>query len=117
MDKKLKKILTIATIVLFELVGLSQNSVKGQSTYDCDRFARDYARRNARGGVIGGAARGAVKGAILGAIFGGRGGAGDGAAFGAVIGGVGGGTRRAQNEDYLYNRAYNDCIRGGRRRY
>jgi hypothetical protein len=88
-----------------------------QSSKYCDGYARDYADRNSysasRGGALGGAARGAAGGALFGAI---AGNAGTGAAIGAGVGAIAGGARRANNWSYYYDRAYNDCIRRGRRK-
>ena len=82
-----------------------------QSQSYCQGYARDYADRNSsaasRGGALGGAARGAAGGAIFGGI---AGNAGKGAAIGAGIGAVAGGARRANNWQYYYNQAFNDCM-------
>jgi len=77
-----------------------------RSPADCAAQA-DYVARSS-GTMVGGAARGAVRGAAFGAIVGDRKSARRGAALGAVVGGA----RRANERNYIYSRAYEDCMRG-----
>lgn len=84
-------------------------SARAQSAAECaahaDRVARDST------GVMGGAVRGAAGGAVFGAIVGdNRRAAGRGAALGAVVGGAAG----AHNQNEVYKRVYDDCMRGRR---
>jgi len=73
------------------------------------------ADRAARGSgtVLGGAARGAARGALFGAIIGKSKHAKRGAAIGAITGTVRGSARK----NNLYNRVYDDCMRGMSYRY
>lgn len=87
-------------------------AVYAQSSSYCDGYAQDYARRYAQGGVVGGAVVGGAGGAIFGGIVGGSKGARRGAAIGAGMGAIGGGARQSDERAYLYNRAYQDCMRG-----
>lgn len=81
--------------------------VHGQSAAECsaraDRAARDAV------GIGGGAVRGGLGGAAFGAIVGdSRRSAGRGAALGAIVGGAAG----AHNQNEVYKRVYDDCMRG-----
>ncbi|MFZ0929958.1 MAG: hypothetical protein WAN11_15235 [Syntrophobacteraceae bacterium] len=84
-----------------------------KSAAHCDDYARDYADHyanpggNVLGSLLGGAALGALFGAIAGAP-------GTGAGIGAGVGALGGGVASANDWNYLYNRAYNMCMRGER---
>ncbi len=100
----------ISGLVLFAGAG---NSFARRADADCDAYARDYADRHSGGGgdVLGGALGGAATGAILGGIIGGGRGAGTGAAIGGGVGALGGGSAAASNWNYVYNRAYDRCMR------
>ncbi len=116
MSKSWKKLLTISTILVADVmllstsITLAQNPTRSRSY--CEGYARDYADRYARGGFFRGGARGAASGAAIGAIVDGGRGAGTGAAIGSVVGIIGGSSRRASDHDSLYRQAFNDCMRG-----
>ena len=106
-------ILRISAFGLLGLIGLSSELALAQyrrpsRTY-CEQFARDYARRNSQGRALGEAATGAIGGAIIGGILGD---AGTGAGIGALVGGIGGSSRESRDYNYLFNIAYDDCMRG-----
>lgn len=94
-----------------------------QSRYDHDRYftptprycsdyARDYVRRYGdRGGAVDGAVRGAVKGAVIGSIVDGRDGAKSGARTGGAIGVIRGSRDQKRDNNWLYHRAYEGCMR------
>jgi hypothetical protein len=84
-----------------------------QSATYCDDYARDYANRysNPGGNVLAGAMGGAALGALFGAIAHAP---GIGAGIGAGVGALGGGAASANNWHYLYNRAFDNCMRGRR---
>jgi len=101
-----KLFLKSAAAVVAAATALVAMPAQGQSASECaaraDRAARDSV------GVAGGAVRGGVGGAAFGAIVGGGKGAGRGAALGAVVGGAAG----ASNQNEVYKRVYDDCMRG-----
>ena len=84
-----------------------------QSASCCDNYARNYANRYANPGcnVLGGAMGGAALGALFGAIAHAP---GIGAGIGAGVGALGGGVVSSNNWRYLYNRAYQRCMRKNR---
>jgi hypothetical protein len=97
--------------VLSAGVFLSQTGVTyARSSASCDSYARSYADRhtNTGGNVLGGAMGGAALGALGGAIAGKP---GVGAGIGAGVGVLGGGVASANDWSYLYNRAYDRCMR------
>jgi hypothetical protein len=79
----------------------------------CDNYARGYADHyaNPGGNVLGSALGGAALGALFGAIAGAP---ATGAGIGAGVGALGGGVASANDWNYLYNRAYDRCMRGRR---
>lgn len=106
---KIGAVLAISTVILTELTFFPGNNSLAQSESYCDRYARDYAKRHASGGVLKKAATGAGAGALFGLILGD---AGAGAAIGAAGGAIAGGTSKSKNKKELYDRAFNDCMRG-----
>ena len=104
-------ILMASVISLVNIIDFSRNAVWAQSRAQCEEYARNYARRNTRDHTLRGAAGGAAAGALFGAILGD---AGAGAGVGAIVGGIGGGSRQSSDYRYLYNLAYDDCLRGRR---
>ncbi len=102
----------IAALIFCLVVG-DPAPAQAKSSSECDAYARNYASQyGGSGQVLTGATRGAVRGTLLGGIFGGSDGWGRGAAIGAGIGAISGGVQRNQDERYLYDRAYNDCMNG-----
>lgn len=82
--------------------------VHGQSAAECAARADRAAREST--GVLGGAVGGGLGGAAFGAIVSdkSRKGAKRGAALGAIVGGASG----AHNQNEVYKRVYDDCMRG-----
>jgi len=95
-----------AFVLVLALGSMNGVLAKDMSPADCaamaDREARDERT------VLGGAARSATRGAVFGAIVGNRESARRGAALGAVVGG----TRSAVRRNEIYERVYDDCMRG-----
>ncbi len=91
--------------------GTGTSFARRSVTY-CDAYARDYANRysNPGGNVLGGALGGAALGALFGAIAGAP---ATGAGIGAGVGALGGGVASGNDWPYLYNRAYDRCMRRG----
>lgn len=82
----------------------------------CSDYARDYVHRHGgRGGAVDGAVRGALGGAVIGGIIDGKDGARRGAGAAGAIGGIRGSRAQRRDNDWLYHRAYEDCMR--RERY
>jgi uncharacterized protein YcfJ len=78
----------------------------------CQDYARDYVRRYGdRGGGVDGAVHGAVRGAILGGVIDGKDGARKGARTAGAIGAIRGSREQRQDNDWLYRRAYDGCMR------
>lgn len=78
----------------------------------CQDYAREYVRRNGdRGGAVDGAVNGAVRGAIIGGIIDGKDGARKGARTAGAIGAIRGGREQRRDNDWLYRRAYDGCMR------
>lgn len=78
----------------------------------CSDYARDYTRRHGdRGGAVDGAVRGAVRGAVIGGIVDGKDGARRGAKTVGSIGMIRGSRNQRQDNDWLYHRAYDGCMR------
>ncbi len=102
-------ILTISAISLVKFIFLSSETVLAQSRSYCEQYARNYAERNSRDETLRGAAGGAARGALFGAILGD---AGAGAAVGAGVGAIRGSSRQSSDYNYLFNIAYDDCMRG-----
>jgi hypothetical protein len=82
----------------------------------CSDYARDYVRwHGQRGGGVQGAVGGAVRGAIVGSIIDGKDGARRGARVGGAVGGIRGAREQRRDNDWLYHRAYDDCMYHQRR--
>lgn len=78
----------------------------------CSDYAREYTRRHGdRGGAVDGAVRGAVRGAVIGGIIDGKDGARRGARTAGAIGVIRGGRDQRRDNDWLYHRAYEGCMR------
>lgn len=78
----------------------------------CSDYARDYVRRYGdRGGAVDGAVRGAVRGAVIGGIVDGSDGARRGARTAGAIGVIRGSREQRRDNDWLYHRAYEGCMR------
>jgi len=96
-----------ASVLVLALGSMNWALAKGMSPADCaaiaDREARDERT------VLGGAARSATRGAVFGAIVGDS---GKSARRGAALGAVVGGTRSAVRKNEIYERVYDDCMRG-----
>lgn len=98
-----RQALVIAMVLTSSTAAMAQKMSPADCAAVADRAARDQRS------VMGGAARSATKGAIFGAIVGDSGrSAGRGAALGAIVGG----TRSAAARNDIYERAYDDCMRG-----
>lgn len=96
-------------LLLMALLWSVNASAYRPSPADCaaeaDRAARDS------GTMMGGAVRGAARGAVFGAIVGDRRkSTRRGAAVGALVGGV----RKGARKNNVYQRVYDDCMRGYR---
>lgn len=78
----------------------------------CSDYARDYVRRyGERGGAVDGAVRGAMRGAVIGGIVDGKDGARRGAKTAGTIGVIRGSREQRRDNDWLYHRAYEGCMR------
>lgn len=95
-------------LLLMALLWSVNASAYRPSPADCAAEADRAARDN--GTVMGGATHGAVKGAVFGAIVGG----GESARRGAAVGAVAGGVHRGAERNDVYERVYDDCMRGRR---
>jgi len=97
-------------LLLMGLLGLFWSAVGSAhqpSAADCAAEA-DRASRG-QGTVMGGAVAGAVGGAAFGAIVGGS---SKGAWRGAAVGSVVGAAHNAYRNNEVYQRVYDDCMRG-----
>ena len=98
-----RQALVIAMVLTSSTAAMAQKMSPADCAAVADRAARDQRS------VMGGAARSATRGAIFGAIVGDSGrSAGRGAALGAFVGG----TRSAVARNDVYERVYDDCMRG-----
>jgi hypothetical protein len=116
MTLRKNSLITYALIVAVLTVGVffaGTGTSFARSAAYCDGYARDYADRyaNPGGNVLGGAIGGAALGALFGAIAGAP---ATGAGIGAGVGALGGGVASANDWPYLYDRAYDRCMRGAR---
>lgn len=88
--------------VFFSSVASARYPSPADCAAEADRASRDS------GTVMGGAVRGAARGAVFGAIVGDS----KSARKGAAIGGVVSSARRANQKGEVYERVYDNCMRG-----
>jgi len=105
--------LLLATGLMVSNPAQAQRGYGYQSHGSCSDYAADTVRRyGKRGRAVGGAVGGAIGGAVVGRIIGGKRTARRGAALGGLVGAIRGGSRQRRENDDIYDRAYDDCMRG-----